>query len=124
MDLTEHPQEHVEMTCSGQGQPPPVTVSSHHFLLLQSMAYWSVTIRSLSLATSCPLLEDLANGMISYGTGPPYFIGTIAIHSCDEGFTLEGSSERTCIQGVADGLEGIWTGTLPSCEGKYSHCNC
>ena len=93
-----------------------MTVSYCHFL---ECHHW--TSLSPSSAALCPVLEDLANGMIRYDTEAPYPVGTIATHSCDAGFMLGGSSERTCIQEGANELEGIWTETMPSCECKNSY---
>ena len=60
------------------------------------------------------------NGQISYAsdTTAPYDIGTLATYSCDPGFGLNGGVEvRTC-SGDGSSVNGIWTGTAPTCEGR------
>ena len=36
------------------------------------------------------------------------------MYSCNPGFTLAGGRIRTCLDG------GQWSGSAPTCEGKYS----
>ena len=64
----------------------------------------------------CPSLS-LTNGMISY-SDPPQGEGSVATHSCDTGYTLNGGSTmtRTC---QSDGTRGTWSGSAPTCEGVY-----
>ena len=62
----------------------------------------------------CPDLVPPPNGAISYSPdngGPFREIGTIATHSCAEGFFLVGAETRECVSG------GVFDGTAPSCEG-------
>lgn len=40
--------------------------------------------------------------------------GSVATHTCDDGFILVGERERTCLETAS------WSAPLPSCEGK--HC--
>ena len=40
-------------------------------------------------------------------------VGSVANHTCNEGFTLEGASERMCLQ------NGSWSDSLPTCVSKY-----
>ena len=63
----------------------------------------------------CPDLDPLLNGAISYSPdngGPFRDIGTIAIHSCIQGFFLVGTETRECVSG------GDFDGMEPSCERK------
>ena len=69
------------------------------------------------------------NGMIVFSsdTTEPYSIGTTATHSCDSGFVLSGSSERTCMQDDQEDAVGVWTNSAPACERKlvlfcYLYC--
>ena len=53
-------------------------------------------------AVECPALQPIPNGAITYGpdTIAPFDEGTVATHSCNDGFTLGAGSEvRTCLAG-------------------------
>ena len=39
--------------------------------------------------------------------------GSIALYSCQEGYTLNGNDERTCLS------DGEWSGADPTCESKF-----
>ena len=41
--------------------------------------------------------------------------GDTVTYTCDRGFQLSGDSMRTCQS------DGIWTGSAPTCDRKYSH---
>ena len=64
----------------------------------------------ISLAIECPELT-LVNGAVIYTTDTTanYDLGTVATHSCNDGFVLQGSSTRTCMDD--DGLDavGVWS---------------
>ena len=66
----------------------------------------------------CSSLDDLTDGAIAYAddSEPPFTVGTIATHSCGEGFVLSGNLERTCAQENPGDLNGIWTGLVPTCD--------
>ena len=66
-----------------------------------SYPFSTVTCRSLSLT----------NGIVSY-SDPTLGVDSVATHSCDTGYTLNGGSTRTCEGG------GIWTASAPTCEGE------
>ena len=55
---------------------------------------------------SCTRLYFRSNGAVSL-TG--FGVGHIARYTCSTGYTLEGSSSRTCLAG------GYWSGHQPSC---------
>ena len=57
----------------------------------------------------CPSLS-LTNGMISY-SDPTLGVGSVATHSCDPGYTLNGGNTRSCQS------DGSWSGSDPTCEG-------
>ena len=67
-------------------------------------------------AVVCPSLS-LINGTISY-SDPTLGVGSVATHSCDTGYTLNGGSTRTCQSG------GIWSGSAPTCEGEVLATQC
>ncbi len=56
------------------------------------------------------------NGMVSYSSpveSGSYVFGTVATFSCSPGFSLDGTSTRTC-----DTEQGTFSGTTPSCIGE------
>ena len=61
------------------------------------------------------------SGAISYSTSmsqtSTFDFGTTATFSCDSGFAVSGSAERTC-HGDGSNLIGVWDGNDPSCVGK------
>ncbi len=74
----------------------------------------------------CPLLPELANGMISYFGLPigrnrdEYAIGTVATYRCNQGYELVthlGSRMSTC-RDVGDGSSARFDGQAPTCERK------
>ena len=58
----------------------------------------------------CLSLPTLTNGMIFY-SDPTLGEGSVAFHSCDTGYTLNGGSTRTCQS------DGTWSGSALACEG-------
>ena len=62
-------------------------------------------------AVMCQSLS-LTNGTISY-SDPTLGEGSVATHSCDTGYTLNGGSTRTCQ------TDGTWNGSAPICEGEH-----
>ena len=58
---------------------------------------------------TCPPLTPPTNGLISGGEGEQP-VGSTASYSCDEGYSLEGSQQRTCRS------DGLWSGMEPTCE--------
>ena len=59
----------------------------------------------------------LDHGRLTYtfDTQAPYDYGTVATHSCNDGFDLSGNISRTC-SGDGTGLYGTWTGDVSYCE--------
>lgn len=47
------------------------------------------------------------------GLGDDFDVGSVVRFSCEPGYTLRGSSERTCQ------ANGSWSGTQPECEGTF-----
>ena len=70
--------------------------------VLQLLDYSYPTVVCLSLS--------LTNGMISY-SDPTLGVNSVANHSCDAGYILNGGSTRVCQS------DGTWTGSQPSCAG-------
>ena len=73
-------------------------------------------------AITCSSLSAINNGRISYSpdTTDPFNSGTVASHTCNDGFYLaSGNSVRTC---GGDGLNtvGSWSGIAPVCLGTLN----
>lgn len=47
------------------------------------------------------------------GLGDDFDVGSVVRFSCEPGYLLRGSSERTCQ------ANGSWSGTQPECEGIF-----
>lgn len=56
-------------------------------------------------------------GIPAHGSrlGNEFKIKSLLRFSCEMGYTLMGSTERTCL------LNGSWSGVQPTCEGKHSN---
>ena len=73
--------------------------------------YYNGQVDKALLSTTaivCQGLPEIDNGMISYApdsVGPEYDLGTVATYTCDEGFMLVGSAQRTCEDGNFSGME-------------------
>ena len=66
---------------------------------------------------TCSDLNNLTNGMISYddaGSTNNRPVNTVAIFSCDTGYTLNENATKTC------GNDGIWSGLDPVCQRKWN----
>ncbi|XP_064397880.1 uncharacterized protein LOC135344578 [Halichondria panicea] len=71
----------------------------------------SYTITIIDDQGQCDHLPPLSNGNISYSFNGyplrPY--GTVATHTCNQGYTLSGDENRTC-------NNSEWLGTMPTCK--------
>ena len=65
---------------------------------------------SISVGDSCGQPGIPSNGRVDISAGTSF--GDVAKYSCDAGYTLNGTSERTCQ------ADGRWNGTEPTCERK------
>ncbi len=66
----------------------------------------------------CPALADVSNSELSYDSSGEFVHSTVASFVCLDGYYLVGSGTRTCT-GNGLTITGTWTGSNPSCEGKY-----
>ncbi len=59
----------------------------------------------------CPALQPIPNGAITYGPDmtADFDVGTIATHTCNDGYRLSGFETRECV------LEGRWNRLPPVC---------
>ena len=62
----------------------------------------------------CPTLSDPENGHVMVNT---HTVGSVAYYTCNNGFTLIGTSMRTCVQ---NGLTGQWMSEGPICLRKLT----
>ena len=71
-----------------------------------------------NLAITCISGAPISNGVIAYSpdTTDPFDFNTTATYSCNEGFYLEGSTNRTC-GGDDSNVNGTWSGESPVCSG-------
>ena len=80
--------------------------------MLTLVSVFIVCSGDCSTSYSCPTVVcpslSLTNGMISY-SDPTLGVGSVATHSCDTGYTLNGHMTRTCQSG------GTWTDSDPTC---------
>ena len=60
------------------------------------------------------------NGAVTYATDTManFELGTVATHSCDNGFSLQGPVVRTCMDDDGMDTVGVWNGTAPTCARK------
>lgn len=49
--------------------------------------------------------------------GEEFTVGSVVRFSCEPGYVLRGSPERTCL------ANGTWLGTQPECHGKDMICS-
>ena len=74
---------------------------------------------------TCPVLSEVDDGAIDYSSGGGAIgitFGTVATHSCDEGFYLSGGDSRVCSSNGTS-IYGVWDTFAPECIGKY-HLMC
>ena len=60
----------------------------------------------------CPVLQQPDYGSISFVLNNPKHGNTVSF-SCNDGYNLLGSAERTCMP------NGEWSGASATCQGKY-----
>ncbi len=68
--------------------------------------------------TTCSDLPSLADGIINYNMGSPRPVGTIAVHTCNTGYTLSGDTTRTCES------DEQWSGSVPECQSESAQTAC
>ena len=87
--------------------------------MLLVVSFLHKTLLIPSLAVSCSALDPIVNGVITYSsdTTDPFEHGTAAVHSCNDGYSLEGNLVRIC-GGDGTSVMGVWSGAPPICTGK------
>ena len=64
--------------------------------------------------TECPVLDDPANGMVTWTS---LTTGGVATYECDSGFELVGDEMRDCQS------NSQWSGAPPICKRKFVLCD-
>ena len=64
--------------------------------------------------TECPVLNDPANGMVTWTS---LTTGGVATYECDSGFELVGDEMRDCQS------NSLWSGEAPICRRKFVLCD-
>lgn len=62
-------------------------------------------------AVNCGDLQAPLNGQVTFSSTDS---GSIATYHCNNGYILDGESERVCQES-----NGVWSGRAPTCRGKY-----
>ena len=70
-------------------------------------------IRYIFFLSDCQMLSGPTNGSVSYGN-TTYL--SVATYTCDTGFTLNGTENRTCQ------ADGAWSDLSPTCQIKGCTC--
>jgi len=75
-----------------------------------------IVTSSFILVASCQVLT-VTDGSVTYAPeGIPPLVGAVATYTCNENYTLNGASMRTCQD------DGTWTEDDPTCS-EYSNMN-
>ena len=87
--------------------PAGYRLSGSSSLTCRTNGQWSSAIPKCE-PVLCAALGSPSNGAVSYDNNERFYPAT-ATYSCKSGFTLSGSSRRTCT------TSGGWTGSAPTC---------
>ncbi|XP_064390709.1 sushi, von Willebrand factor type A, EGF and pentraxin domain-containing protein 1-like [Halichondria panicea] len=90
---------------NGSGNITAEYVSETNYTSINSSTSKCVGLYTYSQLRLCRDFS-IGNGLVTYDS--PYIPGRVASISCNRGFSLVGSSERTC-------TNGGWSGTTPNC---------
>jgi len=74
------------------------------YIKLQSCYYF----KNFSVGVFCGQPDIPSNGRVDNSAGTSF--GDVARYSCDTGYMLNGTAERTCQ------ANGQWNGSVPTCE--------
>ena len=59
---------------------------------------------------TCSPLDDPNNGSVN--TSRRITVGDVSRYSCDKGYMVNGTADRTCQ------ADGQWSGSMPTCESE------
>ena len=71
---------------------------------------YTILCMNLFLTGGCPILGELANGMVTWTS---FTTGGVATYECDRGFVLVGQVTRTCQS------DSEWSGVPPICRRRF-----
>ena len=66
-------------------------------------------------APKCMALPPLVNGEVSWNA---LTVGSVASYVCDEGYVLDGTPQRDCVQDTVDTSRADWNLQAPTCQRK------
>ncbi|XP_064386669.1 sushi, von Willebrand factor type A, EGF and pentraxin domain-containing protein 1-like [Halichondria panicea] len=96
------------------------TCNNRYHMMSESATVTCEASGSWSTRPTCSAIcndHQIENGDINYDPDTtPRTEGNIALYSCVSGYQLSGVSIRVCMDG-RNGMEGVWTGSMPSCIG-------
>ena len=84
------------------------------YATLNSSCQVAYCILIVLTAINCGNLTDPANGQVTRTAGTTF--GQTATYSCNTGYNLVGSINRTCQS------TGVWSGSVPTCQGVLHVC--
>ena len=88
-----------------------IIVYEYYALICKIICSSCIHVIYSTVGIQCPALSDPENGAVRItGTG----VGDTATYTCISGYELSCSDTRLC------GSNGEWSGSAPTCEGKYS----
>ncbi len=85
-----------------------------------SITAHSLYCTNLSTVVTCPILDEMDDGVIVYSSvaTSTLMFGTIATHSCNNGFYLYGNDTRMCSENGTS-IFGVWDTAAPICIGNF-----
>ena len=87
-----------------------ITLCSLYFML-----FYPLTLSNSLPTVQCPVLPNPSNGGV---ISPSRAVGSLATYTCNPGYTLSGSSRRTCL------TNGVWSASQPTCKQPQCHQSC
>ncbi|XP_064386661.1 sushi, von Willebrand factor type A, EGF and pentraxin domain-containing protein 1-like [Halichondria panicea] len=96
----------IQLIRSEYFTPPPLSPTGSYCCIIPTIGGEMTFCANLVVCLSLPALK---NGIVSYNDST-LGLDTLAIYTCDTGYTLEGNITRTCER------DGVWSGLAPFCE--------
>ncbi len=109
-------------TCTGDGSSISGAFDRVALTCERELQFCSITLANyvFAIAIMCPFLTTPVNGSVTYTStsngNSSYPFNSMAIFSCNTGFSLVGGNNRTCT-GDGSSTTGTFNGVNPICEG-------